>query len=271
MASDASGIRFVIVANPRTGTNHFIDLLNSHPDITCHREVFHHHSVYLKQGTRDELLEERNKNPIAFLKKLYDDSPTPACGFKIFMGHDEAVLNSVLLDKNIKKIVLYRPNFLAVYSSDKVAEAENRYLILDKDRGSISDGAYDSSRTEKKALFTKTEFKARWNAYQEHYRKAVDVLNETGQNYLFMTYEDFINESFFRRVFPFLGLSQPPSLLTRMKKMNDNDILSRFSNPGDARSYIEDIGRQNWAHESFMLWQGRDDVVIDAGEKKDNE
>jgi len=267
MVSDTKNIRFVIIANPRTGTNHFIELLNSHLDVTCHREVFHKHSVFLKQGTRDDLLEERNKDSIAFLKKLYDDNQAHACGFKIFMGHNESVLDSVLHDKDIKKIVLYRSNFLAVYSSDKIAEAENRYLIIDKERDKISEGAYDSSRTEKKALFNKAEFEARWNAYQDHYRKVVDVLNETGQDYLFMTYEEFINESFFRRVFSFLGLEQPDKLLTRTKKMNANDILSRFSNPDDARSYIEKIGRQNWAHESFMLWQGRNDVVKDAGEK----
>lgn len=267
----AVDIPFVIIANPRTGTNHFIDLLNSHPAVTSHREVFHRHSVYLKNGTKDGLLEERNKDPIAFLKKLYDESPTRACGFKIFMDHDDSVLDAVLYDSDIKKIILYRSNFLAVYSSDKIAEAENRYLIVDKDAGKISDGAYDSSRTEVKALFTRNEFEARWKAYQQHYRHAVDVLNETGQNYLFMTYEDFINESFFRRVFPFLGLAQPPRLVTRKKKMNASDILSRFSNPDDARSHIEEIGRQNWAYESFMLWQGRDDSVSDATEERKSE
>ena len=74
----AADIRFVIIANPRTGTNLFIDLLNSHPAVTSHREVFHRHAVYLKKGTMDGLLDERNKDPIAFLKKLYDDSPTRA-------------------------------------------------------------------------------------------------------------------------------------------------------------------------------------------------
>ena len=263
----AADTRFVIIANPRTGTNHFIDLLNSHPDITCHREVFHPHAVYLKQGTRDGLLEERNSDPLAFLEKTYAESLTRACGFKIFMNHDDLVLDSVLHDRDIKKIVLYRPNFLAVYSSDKIAGAENRYLISDNKGGGISDGVYDSSRTEKKALFNRGEFKLRWNAYQEHFKRAVEVLNDTGQDYLFVTYEDFMNESFFRRVFPFLGLAQPLRLLTRMKKMNANDILSRFSNPDDARSYIEEIGRQNWTHESFMLWLGRNDDVTDTGEK----
>ena len=78
----SADIRFVIIANPRTGTNHFIDLLNSHSDISCHREVFHRDTVYLKDGTHNELLKMRNENPLAFLNDLYNSSPTKACGFK---------------------------------------------------------------------------------------------------------------------------------------------------------------------------------------------
>jgi hypothetical protein len=95
--------------------------------------------------------------------------------------------------------------------------------------------------------------------YQEYYKHVLDVLNETGQNYLLVTYEDFINESFFRRIFPFLGLSQPDILHTRMRKQNGSDILSRFLNPDEARAYIERIGRMNWANEGFMLWSGKDE------------
>ncbi len=78
-------------------------------------------------------------------------------------------------------------------------------------------------------------------------------LNESGQNYLFTTYEDFINESFSRRVFAFLGLTQPEALSTRMRKQNTSDILSRFLNPENAIAYIERIGRMNSANEGLCL------------------
>ena len=63
-------IRFAIIANPRTGTNHYIDLLNSHEEMTCHREVFHRDSVFLEDGTHDELVAERNNDPAGFLQRL---------------------------------------------------------------------------------------------------------------------------------------------------------------------------------------------------------
>ena len=251
-------IKFVIIANPRTGTNHFIQLLNSHQEITCHGEVFHRDNVYMLGGDRMDLLEKRNQAPVAFMGELYDASPTRACGFKIFMGHDPAVLDNLLHDPSIKKIILYRPNFLAVYSSEKIAEAEKRYVITENQATSIDADAYENSRTKEKALFHQGDFNWRWAAYQEHYKKAVDVLNETGQEYLLVTYEDYLNESFFRRVFPFLGLTQPKTLQTRTKKQNTSNILSRFLNPEDAGNHIEKIGRMNWAHEGFMLWGGKE-------------
>ncbi|PKN13223.1 MAG: hypothetical protein CVU69_02665 [Deltaproteobacteria bacterium HGW-Deltaproteobacteria-4] len=250
----ASDMKFVIIANPRTGTNHFIDLLNSHPNISCHREVFHRHSVYLLEGTRDDLFEKRNHDPVAFLHELYNSSPTQACGFKIFMGHDDVVLNTVLQDPEIKKIILYRPNFLAVYSSDMIAEAEQRYLIFDQTQDRIDSGIRDKARTSAKAVFDRTQFEMRWRDYHSHYQKVVKVLNETNQVYLFMTYDDYINEGLFRRVFPFLGLAQPEQVQTRMKKMNSSDILSRFANPDEVRDYLTETGILHWAHEGFMIW-----------------
>ena len=475
-------IRFVIIANPRTGTNHLIDLLNSHPDISCHREVFHRDTVYLMDGTRDDLLKIRNKDPLLFLNELYTCSTTKACGFKIFMDHDNSVLDTVLRDPAIKKIVLYRQNLLAVHSSAQIAVAEQRWIdvgdrqnaTLDKlvfvhipktaglslhsvlenhfgkmfsirfgnqeDRtrfmcltsdylndfkyitghlsikeigekkvgypavalvrnpiermfsllryyrkSALNDhralkfneiqsfaehmkktgqynmqcwhlcGSHDydqavemiyrkclyvapleryddflttisdligadlknvhlnvtpkddtiqfkdtdyalleplvaddiklvnyiiknyeeikdnfvakaksfslkgqmktKKETEKtKVMFNSSDFEKRLQAYKKHYKYTIDLLNETNQEYLFITYEDFNNESIFRRVFPFLKLEQPTLVQTRMNKMNSSDILSRYRNPEDVRAYLQKTHRLHWAHEGFMLW-----------------
>jgi sulfotransferase famil protein len=477
-------IRFVIIANPRTGTNHFIDLLNSHPEISCHREVFHPDTVYLMDGTHNELLNKRNRNPHAFLSDLFNSSPTTACGFKIFMDHDNSVLDAVLRDPAIKKIVLYRQNLLAVHSSAQIAVAEQRWIdvrdhedvkldrlafvhipktaglslhaVLEKHFGKacsvrfgnqedrtrfselssealnsfhyitghlsmkelqdkevdyptvavvrdpidrlvsilkyyrkseLSDhrglkfnevksfvehmknsGQYNmqcwhfggthkfehavemiyrnclyvaplecyddflmtisgligaqlknvrlnvtpkddsiqfrdtdftllepliiedlklvnhirnnyeeikknfidkaklfsfkqhttskqsTGKTKTKVIFDSSEFEKRILFYKKHYKYAIDLLNETNQEYLFLTYEDYNNESLFRRVFPFLRLGQPDFLQTRMNKMNSNDILSRYENHEDVRVYLQKTCKLHWAREGFMLW-----------------
>ena len=473
--------RFVIIANPRTGTNNLIDLLNSHPDILCHREVFHRDTVYLIDGTRDDLITKRNKNPINFLRELYEGCPNRACGFKIFMGHDDAVMQNVLRDTTIKKIILYRPNLLAVHSSEKIAVAENRWVdikncpvtrfhglafvhipntdtlffhnellrhfgmessmkffgpygrerfsklssnylnrsdyisghismkeIYDKgidylgitllhdpveglltklkqtkviesldqkshqfndvssfvermkkngqfnmqcwylsgshkfenaidmihrhclypapieyyedfvktifDLFSINstikynitnqedlikfnnsyisiikplikddlklieylnknyfkiknrfinkaekvfskDKIYSKKKSHTKVIFDRTEFENFMIANEKYFKYAIDLLNKTNQHYLFLTYEDYLNEDLLRRIFPFLDLKQPEYIKSRMNKMNSSNILSRFKNLEDVRLYLKEAGKLHWAHEGFMLWR----------------
>ena len=480
----AQKTRFVVIANPRTGTNNFIDLINSHPDISCHREVFHPATVYLMEGTRDNLREKRNSDPLAFLNELYVSSQTRACGFKIFMDHNDTVLDNVIRDKSIKKIVLYRPNLLAVHSSAQIAVTDQRWYAVNEHQdatlnklalihipktagislhsvleehfgkdSSIRFGSQESRSKfiemqaesfkkfnfisghisinelnikeifypkvcvvrnpterllsmfryrkksklsehikfrfndvksfaehlretkrhnmqcwhlsgtqksedaietiykesilvapleyyddflntisgligsklknvyynvtakdesekikhsdfssmeslidedfklfkhvrkhykeikenfienttkyisshhnsenlrnrsdQKKVIFDKSKFERDIMSYKKHYKYVIDILNQTNQEYLFITYEDYINENLIRRVFPFLGLKQPDILRTRMKKINSKNILSRYENVDDVIEYLKNTNNLNWAHEGFMLW-----------------
>jgi LPS sulfotransferase NodH len=65
--------RFVILAAPRTGSNWLCSLLNSHPDVLCHHELFNPSGVFYALGHRDGALdlgtpEERDRRPLAFLE-----------------------------------------------------------------------------------------------------------------------------------------------------------------------------------------------------------
>lgn len=247
-------IKFCVVANPRTGSNHFIEMLNSHPDITCHREVFHPHTVYLYDGESDEMLDKRERDPLKFLEELYDSSSNRACGLKIFDSQNSEVLDKVLYDPTIKKIVLYRPNFLAVYSSERIAEAEKIYLSLSHEAAVIDPFSCDPSMTSKKILFDQARFRRQWSSYRAYYKYVLDVLNETMQENLFITYEELLNESLVRRIFTFIQLSQPKAIKSRLRKQNTSDILARFQNPEVVRTYLESIDKMNWTNEGFTLW-----------------
>jgi hypothetical protein len=37
---------FCIITQPRTGSNHLCGLLNSHPEIVCHYELFNRRRIY---------------------------------------------------------------------------------------------------------------------------------------------------------------------------------------------------------------------------------
>src|SRR5580693_4511868 len=104
--------RFVILAAPRTGSNWLCSLLNSHPEILCHHEVFNPAGIFYALGHRDGTLdlgtiEERDRRPLEFLERLWR-APLglPCVGFKMTRGQDERVVQAVLEDRGVRKILL---------------------------------------------------------------------------------------------------------------------------------------------------------------------
>ncbi len=110
------------------------------------------------------------------------------------------------------------------------------------------------AQTSCKLVFDRKIFEQRLLDYQSQYRSVLDVLNETNQHYLFMTYEELQTPALLRRVFQFLGLS--PSLIkqVRTNSANCRNIISLFENPEEVRAYLSETGRLNWAYEGFMTW-----------------
>lgn len=107
--------RFVIVCQPRTGSNWLCTLLQSHPSILCHHEVFHPEDIYYAVGHRDGQLEhlgtreERDRDPLGFLERLWEaDFGRPIVGLKLHEGHAPAVQARVLADKSVRKVLLRR-------------------------------------------------------------------------------------------------------------------------------------------------------------------
>jgi hypothetical protein len=49
--------RFVIFAVPRTGSNWLCSLLNSHPEIICHHEIFNPERIIYSTSYRDGQLD----------------------------------------------------------------------------------------------------------------------------------------------------------------------------------------------------------------------
>ena len=114
-------IKFVIFGHPRCGSTFLCSLLDSHPKILCHFEVFHPDKIDTASGF-NEVAEEmrsytpqtRDENPAEFLKTLFkynlyaDYNIAEVVGFKIFVDHSQEAHNLVLNDKSILKILLRR-------------------------------------------------------------------------------------------------------------------------------------------------------------------
>ena len=131
-------IKFVILAVPRTGSNYLCGMLNTHPEILCHHEVFNPEDIFYaldyRNGRIKGNIDERNKYPKLFLNNLLElNFGHNAVGFKFMTGQNARALNLIRGDMNIKKIILKRKNKIKTYVSLLIAEKTRSYSSVIKD------------------------------------------------------------------------------------------------------------------------------------------
>ena len=127
--------QFVILAAPRTGSNLLCTLLNSHPDILCHHEVFNPQGIFVALTHRDVPFDlgspqQRDRDPLGFLDRVWESGRSYASvGFKWTRGQNELVLASVLADRGVQKIVLRRGNRIKTFVSEKIAHRTDQWEV----------------------------------------------------------------------------------------------------------------------------------------------
>jgi len=125
---------FMISCAARTGSSMLVNMLQSHPDIACHMEIFNpakvegFWGVYRERLVQDSGCEEkmralRSSNPTAYIYKFAFDSQGRRCvGFKF--KHEEFLMpafagarTAIVTDRDIKIVLLRRRNLLRRYLS----------------------------------------------------------------------------------------------------------------------------------------------------------
>jgi hypothetical protein len=126
--------RFVIMATPRSGSSHLVDLLDSHPQMCCIGELFNpHFAVLRKLGMRNKTNIARATNePIDFIDRVVDtleeqESCKPYFGFKLMLHHDPRVIEHVISDNECAIIVLERRDRVAQWTSAGLAKKTGRW------------------------------------------------------------------------------------------------------------------------------------------------
>lgn len=133
--SDAAPTRFVVLAVPRTGSNLLCTLLNSHPEILCHHELFNPRGVFTAWSLRDHdfglgSIEDRDRKPLEFLENVWSTGTGYRfVGFKWTRRQNETVLDALASDRRVKKIVLRRRNRIKTFVSDKIAQATDQWEV----------------------------------------------------------------------------------------------------------------------------------------------
>lgn len=247
--SDASQTRFVIIGWPRTGSTHLTSLLNQQDGIACHGEVFHPKNVFvrwrkeqkIRQDTT-ELLELRERDPDGFLDRLCAISAASRLvGFKIFSGHNDAFLAKLIADAATKKVVLYRANLLASYSSSLVKRETPK-------------GVRRSKQAEApRVKFDAKRFEVYGNRHSAFFTDVLTKLNAAGQSFFMVHYEQINDPWLLAGLINFIG-ADSRNIVTKggNRKLNSSAILSRFSNADEAAEYLRTHDLMGWQHETTI-------------------
>lgn len=231
MSADLPDIRFVIFAAPRTGSNWVCSMLNSHPEVLCHHEIFNpegmHYALDHRGGDLDlGTPEERERAPLAVLERLWRAHfGKRAVGFKLNRGQSRAASEAVLSDARVRKVILARRNKVKTYVSEMIARRTGRWESYDLPRGQRTRPPSVKLEVEARALF---EHVALNESYYAGLRGALDA---AGQTYLTCAYEDLLrSRGEWARLLAFIGVSTRAELRAGTSKQNPSDLRDLVSN-----------------------------------------
>jgi hypothetical protein len=199
-------VRFVILNAPRTGSNYLCTVLNSHPDILCHHEIFNPHVVGVARHLQVNgfvlgTIEERERDPEEFIDRVWRTPMGRRCvGFKLCWRQHAAALRAVLADTGVRKIVLKRRNQVKSFVSLVLARQTGEWVVYDdapppRPRPRVSINIADLRDT---ILFN-----------QQYYQEIETTLSATGQSHLELFYEQLFSLDCLETTLKFLGV--PPA------------------------------------------------------------
>jgi len=260
-------MRFVIISQPRTGSTHLVTRLNGHPEILCNGEIFNTQAIYLRwpdsaisPSVLSDLQRKRRSDPHAFLEDMFATAfGRRHVGFKIFESHNRSILEHVIDTHDVQKIILYRSNILANYSSMRIARASKTWKLKRGDR--------PATTVVQLVEFDLAEFVRFHNKYVGFYARVIERLNETSQPFFLIRYDELNDDHIFASLVRFLGANgneiHPRSAES---KQNASDILSRFSNPQTVAEFLDSRNLMHWRNEGELsLLPLQDDAPASTG------
>lgn len=227
--------RFVILAAPRTGSNWLCTLLDSHPRVLCHREIFNPGGIHvalsfegaLDLGGRDE----RDRDPAAALRRVWATGRgRAAVGFKLNRESTPGAFAPVLDDRDVKKVVLRRRNRVRTCVSELVAERTGAWESLP---GSPPGAPRERLRVEA----AQVRAHAARNAL--YYDALTARLARSGQGWLETSYEDLGRRDEHARLLAFLGVEGAPvELRAATSRRNPEPLAALVANFDELRAAL---------------------------------
>ncbi len=225
--------RFVILAAPRSGSNMLAAMLDSHPSILCHHEIFNPKGIRLALRLRETdfsfgTVGERDHDPLQFLQRVWATRlGYPCVGFKLTHRQNEPVFRYLLADPTVAKVVLRRRNRLKTYVSHQISEALAQWEVyrpqdLATDRPRV--------RVEPGRFLERVAFD---DAY---YNEIRDAVAEGGNDWIEVVYETLFSLDPQNTILEFLGLDPSSTgLAIRSVKQNSSDLRDLVENYDELR------------------------------------
>jgi len=238
--------KFVIVAARRTGSNLLCTLLNSHPEILCHHEVFNPRGIFYALDFRNGSLDlgshkDRDADPMGFLKHLWNIPTDSKCvGFKMTRGQAERVLEKIIIDPEIKKVILRRRNRVKTFVSELIAEKTDQWELYCHEEKIEP----PKVRVEFPQLLNHA---AQNNAF---YNTILRSLEASNQPHISLEYECITSVLEQQRILEFLGLSLPYSRLFSVSiKQTPTDLRAVVSNFSELDSTLSETDYHQELHD----------------------
>ncbi|PRY23064.1 hypothetical protein CLV78_105116 [Aliiruegeria haliotis] len=211
---------FVLFAEMRTGSNFLEESLNLFPGLCCHGEAFN--PVFVGQHNWQDLLgvtlEARQADPMELLRRIRTQGDGLG-GFRFFHDHDPRILETILPDPKIAKIILTR-NPLESYVSRKIAGATGQWRLTD-----------EKHRKSAKIRFDPEEFEAHAAKIELFQRKLRRGLQLTGQTAFEVSYEEVGDVDVLNGLGRFLGQTHRlDGASTRLKRQNPSPLEDKVEN-----------------------------------------
>lgn len=221
--------RFVILNAPRTGSNYLCTVLNSHPDILCHHEIFNPHVIGVArhlQGADFRLgaMEERESDPIDFLRRVWGRSEGRlAVGFKLCLWQHETAYHAVVADRSVRKIILKRRNRIKTFVSLLLARQTGEWVVYDDSRRPAPRPAIHidiAALKENVAL------------HERYYRETEEALRQSDQAYVVLWYEDLFLPHALHQTLNLLSVRDCPARLRgqtwKLTPLALRDVIANF-------------------------------------------
>lgn len=227
---------FVVFAEMRTGSNFLEANLNAFDGLTCYGEAFNPH--FIGYPNAQDILgvtqADRDTDPLRLVGQIRKATPGGMGGFRYFHDHDPRILDTLLDDPKVGKIILTR-NPVDSYVSWKIAQATGQWKLTNVKK-----------RRDAQASFDADEFEAHMAALQAFQVTLLNRLQRSGQTAFYVAYEDLQDVEVMNGLARWLGVSdQLDSLNSALKKQNPQPIADKVQNFGDMEQALSRLDRFN--------------------------